>query len=122
MSIFFFWRKSKPERTCDVLEALERDISEIEYRLRHSLERSWVARMRVVVIGVASILSSALWFIANLDKHEDRRHVFPLIVSIVVFVQFYQRLCLLSFVVTGSVLIQELVFVLPHRGMVPVWY
>jgi len=79
-------RKRKHERISDALAALEREISETEHRLERSLERLWSVKLRVVVVGVAAIVSSTLWFIGNLEKHEYLRYSMPFFASIIMFV------------------------------------
>ena len=79
-------RKERHERISDALAALERDISETEHRLGHSLERLWSVKLRVIVVGVAAIVSSTLWFIGNLEKREYYRYSMPLIGSSIMFV------------------------------------
>lgn len=80
-----FWR-GKKKRISDVLELLEREIVETEFRLRHSQERLRAMKIKTVVVGITAVLFSALWLLTHLQAERLHHHVLPLALSFILFV------------------------------------
>ena len=79
-----FWREKK-KRISDVLETLEHEIVETEYRLCHSQERLRALKVRTVVLGVSAVLVSALWLLTHLHAAHPVHHTLPLALSFALF-------------------------------------
>lgn len=87
MHVMCFWR-GKKKRLSDVLETLEHEIVETEYRLCHSQERLRAMKLKTVAIGVSAVLFSALWLLTHLRAEHPAHHALPLALSIALFAPF----------------------------------